>query len=76
MSERMSDGALRRMASMVALLVALVLVVVNVWAWFATGPISLLTSAADGLVDVVASTVAFAGVRYAAVFLRNRLCHK
>jgi ferrous-iron efflux pump FieF len=66
MSERMSDGALRRMASMVALLVALVLVVVKVWAWFATGSISLLTSAADGLVDVVASTVTFAGVRYAA----------
>jgi ferrous-iron efflux pump FieF len=66
MSESMSDGALRRMASIVALVVALGLVVIKVWAWLATGSISLLTSAADGLVDVVASTVTFAGVRYAA----------
>lgn len=66
MSETMSDGALRRMASVVALVVALGLVVIKVWAWLATGSISLLTSAADGLVDVVASTVTFAGVRYAA----------
>jgi cation diffusion facilitator family transporter len=66
MSERMSDEALRRMASVIALAVALGLVVVKVWAWLATGSISLLTSAADGLVDVVASSVTFAGVRYAA----------
>jgi ferrous-iron efflux pump FieF len=66
MSENMSDGALRRMASMVALVVALGLVVIKVWAWLTTGSISLLTSAADGLVDVLASTVTFAGVRYAA----------
>jgi cation diffusion facilitator family transporter len=63
----MSNGALRRMASIVALVVALAQVVVKVWAWVATGSISLLTSAADGLVDVVASTVTFAGVRYAAM---------
>lgn len=66
MSEGISDGALRRMASIVALVVALGLVVIKVWAWLATGSISLLTSAADGLVDVVASIVTFAGVRYAA----------
>ncbi|WCM21176.1 cation diffusion facilitator family transporter [Paraburkholderia bryophila] len=66
MSERMSDEALRRMASVIALAVALGLVVVKVWAWLATDSISLLTSAADGLVDVVASSVTFAGVRYAA----------
>jgi ferrous-iron efflux pump FieF len=66
MSASLSDGALRRMASIVALVVALSLVVVKVWAWLATGSISLLTSAADGLVDVVASSVTFAGVRYAA----------
>jgi ferrous-iron efflux pump FieF len=66
MTENMSDGALRRMASIVALAVALGLVVIKIWAWLATGSISLLTSAADGLVDVLASTVTFAGVRYAA----------
>src|ERR1700722_16779937 len=65
MSESMSGGALRRMASIVALVVALGLVVIKVWAWLATGSIALLTSAADGLVDVVASFVTFAGVRYA-----------
>lgn len=65
-SEGMSDEALRRMASMVALAASLVLVVLKVWAWLATGSISMLTSAADGLVDVLASSVTFAGVRYAA----------
>ncbi|MEX3925080.1 cation diffusion facilitator family transporter [Paraburkholderia sp. BR10936] len=62
----MSDEALRRMSSIVALVVALGLVLVKIWAWVATGSISLLTSAADGLVDVVASCVTFFGVRYAA----------
>ncbi|WP_345815176.1 cation diffusion facilitator family transporter [Paraburkholderia sp. PREW-6R] len=66
MSDRRSDAALRHMASVVALVVALALVVVKLWAWLATGSISLLTAAADGLVDVVASSVTFAGVRYAA----------
>lgn len=66
MSERLSDEALRRLASLVALVAALGLVVLKVWAWLATGSISMLTSAADGLVDVVASSVTFAGVRYAA----------
>jgi ferrous-iron efflux pump FieF len=77
MSEKISDEALRRMASIVALAVALVLVFVKVWAWLATGSISMLTSAADGLVDVVASSVTFAGVRYAArpVDLGHRYGH-
>jgi len=65
MPEHLSNQKLRRFASIVALAVALVLVAVKVWAWLATGSISLLTSAADGLVDVVASLVTFAGVRYA-----------
>lgn len=66
MIDSFSDGTLRRTASIVALVVALTLVVIKVWAWLATDSISLLTSAADGLVDVLASTVTFAGVRYAA----------
>jgi ferrous-iron efflux pump FieF len=65
MPEHLSNQKLRQFASIVALAVALVLVDVKVWAWLATGSISLLTSAADGLVDVVASLVTFAGVRYA-----------
>jgi ferrous-iron efflux pump FieF len=65
MTEYLSNRKLRRFASIIALAVALVLVGIKVWAWLATGSISLLTSAADGLVDVVASFVTFAGVRYA-----------
>jgi ferrous-iron efflux pump FieF len=66
MSRGNTDEALRRLASIVALVFALVLVVLKVWAYFATGSISLLTAAADGLVDVLASSVTFMGVRYAA----------
>ncbi|KMY85302.1 Cobalt-zinc-cadmium resistance protein [Candidatus Paraburkholderia calva] len=66
MSEPMSGEALRRMASIVALLVALCLVAIKLWAWFATHSISMFTAAADGLVDVAASSVTFVSVRYAA----------
>jgi ferrous-iron efflux pump FieF len=52
MSEHLWNQKLRRFASTVALVVALVLVAVKFWAWLATGSISILTSAADGLVDV------------------------
>lgn len=48
-----------------SLAVAAVLVVVKVWAWFATGSISLLSSAADALVDLAASVITFIAVRYA-----------
>jgi cation diffusion facilitator family transporter len=65
MSEYLSNQKLRRFASIMALAVALILVGVKAWAWLATGSISLLTSAADGLVDVIASLVTFLGVRYA-----------
>jgi ferrous-iron efflux pump FieF len=61
-----SDQRLRRAASSVSLVVALALVLVKFWAWLATDSISLLTSAADAIVDVVASLVTFGGVRVAA----------
>jgi len=60
-----SYKGLTRIASLVSLCVALILVCVKVWAWAATGSIALLTSAADGLVDVLASMVTLIGVRYA-----------
>jgi ferrous-iron efflux pump FieF len=66
MLEEHANQTLRRGASIIALAVALVLVGIKVWAWIATGSIALLTSAADALVDVLASLVTFAGVRYAA----------
>jgi ferrous-iron efflux pump FieF len=65
MTENLSNKTLRRIAATMAVCVAFVLVGVKAWAWLATGSISLLTSAADGLVDVVASMVTFMGVRYA-----------
>lgn len=56
---------LTRLASLISLSVALVLVGIKIWAWLLTGSISMLTSAADGLVDVMASIVTLAGVYYA-----------
>ncbi|MBS0967469.1 cation transporter [Chimaeribacter arupi] len=56
---------LARTASLISLLVALLLVSIKLWAWLATGSMALLTSAADGLVDVLASLVTLVGVRYA-----------
>jgi ferrous-iron efflux pump FieF len=38
---------------------------VKIWAWLATASVSLLTSAADAIIDVAASLVTYAGVRFA-----------
>ncbi|WP_413738559.1 cation diffusion facilitator family transporter [Sodalis sp. RH21] len=56
---------LTRFASLFSLSIALVLVGIKIWAWLLTGSIALLTSAADGLVDVMASVVTLIGVFYA-----------
>ncbi len=56
---------MRRLASRVSLSAAFALVAVKLAAWIATGSISLLTSAVDGLVDTAAASVTFFGVRYA-----------
>ena len=61
-----TNAALRQFASVASIMVALVLVGIKVWAWLATDSISLLTSAADALVDVIAAVVTFTGVKYAA----------
>jgi ferrous-iron efflux pump FieF len=58
-------AGLRKMASWTSLAVALVLVVVKVVAWVATGSVALLTSAIDALVDTASSLATFIGVRYA-----------
>jgi ferrous-iron efflux pump FieF len=60
-----SNSALRRLASAVALGAALVLIVVKLWGWMATDSIALLTSAADAVVDALAATATFCGVRFA-----------
>lgn len=60
-----SDGALRRMASAVVLGTSLLLVVAKLWGWSVTGSMALLTSAADAVVDTLAATATFFGVRFA-----------
>jgi cation diffusion facilitator family transporter len=60
-----SDAALRHLASTVVLVAALVLIVIKIWGWVVTGSMVLLTSAADGVVDLLAATATFFGVRFA-----------
>src|SRR5690242_2062165 len=65
MDEHERSPALRRMASMISLAVALFLIAIKLWAWLATGSVALLTSALDALVDAAAALATFVGVRYA-----------
>ena len=57
--------SLRKLATRTSLLVAVLLVLVKLLAWVATGSMAMLTSAVDALVDTAASLVTFFGVRYA-----------
>lgn len=59
------NAALRHHASTIALGIALILIVAKVWGWWLTGSMVLLISAADALVDALASLATFVGVRYA-----------
>lgn len=65
MLDKLPKKNLTRLASLVSLGVALTLVCIKIWAWVKTGSIALLTSVADGLVDVLASMVTLVGVYYA-----------
>jgi ferrous-iron efflux pump FieF len=60
-----TDATLRRLASAIVLGVAVSLIVVKLWGWMATGSVALLTSAADAVVDALAATATFFGVRFA-----------
>jgi cation diffusion facilitator family transporter len=60
-----SDVSLRRLASAIALGAAVVLIVAKLWGWMATDSVALLTSAADAVVDALAATATFFGVRFA-----------
>jgi ferrous-iron efflux pump FieF len=64
-NQRDSEAALRHLASTVVLGAALVLIVIKIWGYVATGSMALLTSAADGVVDVLAAMATFFGVRFA-----------
>jgi ferrous-iron efflux pump FieF len=58
--------ALRRRATWASLMVAVVLIVVKLVAWIATGSVALLASLVDSLVDAAASLVNLLAVRHAA----------
>jgi len=56
---------LQRIASYASLSVALLLVGAKVWAWLATGSVSLLSSLVDSFLDVLASGITVVAVRVA-----------
>jgi ferrous-iron efflux pump FieF len=58
------NGQLVRTASVVAVLVALVLVLVKSWIWLITGSLSVLASLADSLLDGAASLINMLAIRY------------
>jgi ferrous-iron efflux pump FieF len=53
-----------KLASYASLIVALGLVMLKTWGWQATGSVSLLSSLADSVLDVLASAITFWAVRY------------
>lgn len=55
---------LLKAATYASLGLALCLVAVKTWAWLATGSVSVLSSLADSLLDVLASLLTFWAVRY------------
>ena len=55
---------LLKSASYASLLVALGLAAVKTWAWFATDSVSLLSSLADSVLDILASALTFWAVRF------------
>ena len=57
--------ALNTLSTHVTLVAAVLLVLVKLAGWIATGSMALLASAVDGLVDTGASLVTLLGVRYA-----------
>lgn len=60
-----SNGRLMRLASYVAVSVALVLIAVKLGAWLLTGSVALLSSLIDSVLDAFASIVAFVAIRQA-----------
>lgn len=61
------NARLTRLATTASVVVALVLVSAKATAWWASGSVALLASAADSGLDLIASLVTFGAVRYAAL---------
>jgi len=58
-------GNSMRMASLVSLIVGVILVSIKAFAWLMSDSLSMMSSLADSVLDVMASTVNFVAVRYA-----------
>ncbi|MEI7670062.1 MAG: cation diffusion facilitator family transporter [Pseudomonadota bacterium] len=58
-------GNLMRLASLASLIVGLFLVIIKTIAWYMSDSLSLMSSLADSMLDVMASTVNFVAIRYA-----------
>jgi ferrous-iron efflux pump FieF len=63
----LSPASLTRGITLLSVGVAALLVAVKAFAWMASGSVALLASLADSTLDLVASTITFFAVRYAAV---------
>jgi cation diffusion facilitator family transporter len=63
----LSPASLTRGITLLSVGVAALLVAVKAIAWMASGSVALLASLADSALDLVASTITFFAVRYAAV---------
>lgn len=60
-----NTASLMRRATLFSLVVGIVLVVLKTGAWLFTDSLSMMSSLADSLLDVIASTLNFVAVRYA-----------
>lgn len=56
---------LMRSAGLASVSVALILIALKLWAWLLTGSVSLLSSLADSLLDLIASLITFFALRVA-----------
>lgn len=65
--KRLDAGTIRlvRSAGAASVSVALTLVGIKLWAWFATGSIAMLGSLADSVLDLLASSMTFVALRFA-----------
>jgi len=63
--DRKKRGRLMRLATMASIAAATSIVLVKVVAWLITDSLSLLSSLVDSVLDILASLVTFAAVRYA-----------
>ncbi|MFZ4600830.1 MAG: cation diffusion facilitator family transporter [Caulobacterales bacterium] len=59
-------SAITRRIALASVAVAVVLIVLKAWAWFASGSVAMLSSLADSVLDFAASLFTYFAVRYAA----------